>query len=49
MLGALGERLGKDSKKIRRLRDSLNPFSRYDFGLLAGLSNARSWQAKERR
>ena len=48
MLGALGERLGKDSKKIRRLRDSLNPLSRYDFGLLAGLPNARSWQAKER-
>ncbi|MBM4018449.1 MAG: hypothetical protein FJ288_09020 [Planctomycetes bacterium] len=49
MLGALGERLGKDRKKIRRLRDSLNPLSRYDFGLLAGLPNARAWQAKECR
>jgi hypothetical protein len=48
MLGALGERLGKDRKKIRRLRSSLHPLSRYDFGLLAGLPNARSWQAKER-
>ena len=48
LLGALGERLGTSPRGLRRLRSSLNPFSRYNFGLLAGLPNARSWQAKER-
>lgn len=47
MLGALGEQLGADPKSLRHLRASLNPFSRYDFGLLAHLPNARSWQAQE--
>lgn len=47
MLGALGERLGADPKSLRHLRASLNPFSRFDFGPLANLPNARSWQAKE--
>jgi hypothetical protein len=49
MLGAMGEQLGKTSSALNCLRASLNPFSRFDFGLLAGLSRARSWQAKERR
>ena len=49
MLGALGERLGASPNELRRLRASLNPFSRFDFGLLAGLPNARAWQAKEPR
>jgi hypothetical protein len=49
MLGALGEELGKTSPNLQRLRASLNPFSRFDFGLLARLPHARSWQAKERR
>lgn len=49
LLGALGERLGKGPATLARLRDSLNPFSRFDFGALAGLPNARAWQAKERR
>ena len=49
MLGALGKELGKTSPDLQRLRASLNPFSRFDFGLLAGLPHARSWQAKERR
>ena len=48
LLGALGERLGTSPKVLRRLRASLNPFSRYNFGMLAELPNARSWQAKER-
>ncbi len=47
MLGALGEQLGKKPPTLRPLRDSLNPFSRFDFGLLSGLASARSWQAKE--
>ena len=49
MLGALGERLSASPKALLRLRATLNPFSRFDFGLFAGLPNARSWQAKEPR
>ncbi len=47
MLGAIGEQIGKKNAALQRLRDSLNPFSRFDFGLLSGLSQARAWQAKE--
>lgn len=47
LLGALGERLGKPAELLRPLRDSLNPYSRYDFGLLSALPNAKTWQAKE--
>jgi hypothetical protein len=46
MLGALGELTGADERDIRKLRDSLNPLSRFDFGALAVMPNARSWQAK---
>ena len=46
MLGAIGEELGKNRAALERLHQSLNPFSRYDFGLLAGLKHARKWQAK---
>jgi hypothetical protein len=49
MIGALGEQLGKNRAALRRLHDSLNPFSRFDFGLLARLRYARNWQARERR
>ena len=49
MFGALGEKLGKDQKSLARLRASLNPFSRFDFGALAGLRHAREWQSKELR
>jgi hypothetical protein len=49
MLGTLGQQLGKSPAALRRLRESLNPFSRYDFGMFAGLKYAREWQAKERR
>lgn len=48
MLGALGQQLGQDEKSLRRLRESLNPFSRFNFGALAGLRYASKWQAKER-
>jgi hypothetical protein len=48
MLGALAEEIGKHSAVRARLRASLNPLSRFDFGLLSGLSHARSWQARER-
>jgi hypothetical protein len=49
MLGALGERLGKRDHMLKPLRATLNPFSRFDFGVLCVLPNARLWQAKERR
>ena len=49
MLGALGEQLGKNPASLRRLRASLNPLSRFDFGLLSGLTCARSWQAQRPR
>ena len=47
MLGALGQQLGKNPKALEKLRASLNPLSRFDFGPLAGLPFARDWQAKE--
>jgi hypothetical protein len=46
LLGAIGEQLGKPPASIKTLRSSLSPFSRFDFGLLAGLEHARRWQAK---
>lgn len=47
MLGAIGEQLRKDPVALTQLRDSLNPFSRFNFGTLARLPHARNWQAKE--
>ena len=49
MIGAIGQQLGKKRQALRRLRNSLNPFSRFDFGLLARLRHARDWQVRERR
>lgn len=49
MLGALGTQLGASPRALQQLKKSLNPFSRFDFGLLAGLRAARSWQAKDRQ
>ena len=46
VLGAIGDELGKRRTDLDRLRQSLNPFSKYDFGLLAGLQHAKKWQAK---
>lgn len=45
MLGAAGEQLGMDERLLRRLRASLNPLSRYDFGTLKCLQVAAHWQA----
>ena len=49
MLGAIGQQIGQPGSKLARLRESLNPLSRFDFGILATLAHAREWQAKERR
>jgi hypothetical protein len=46
MLGAIGEQLGKKPSVLQRLHDSLNPFSKHDFGMRAGLQHAKKWQAK---
>lgn len=48
ILGAIGEQLGRKPAALRPLRASLNPLSRFDFGLFAGMPHARRWQAKER-
>jgi hypothetical protein len=48
MLGAIGEQLGFPPARLQRLRDSLNPLSRFDFGVFAALPQAHHWQVKER-
>ena len=47
MLGAIGEQLGKTEKTLKPLRESLNPLSRFDFGVLSALRFAENWQAKK--
>lgn len=49
LLGALGEKIGARPATLARLRASLNPFSRFDFGLFSRLPNAHRWQAKKGR
>lgn len=46
MLGAIGEELGMPAQLLDRLRQSLNPLSRFDFGSLRSLRHAEDWQAK---
>lgn len=48
LLGALAEELGRDPAARTRLRASLNPLSRFEFGPFASLPHAHEWQAKER-
>jgi hypothetical protein len=47
ILGALGENLGAQKKDLAGLRRSLNPLSKFDFGIFSALPNAKRWQAKE--
>lgn len=49
LIGAIGEEIGGKPAALARLRASLNPFSRFDFGLLSGLPHARNWQVREGR
>jgi hypothetical protein len=49
ILGAIGEEIGQPGSRLARLRKSLNPLSRFDFGILTALAYARNWQAKERK
>lgn len=46
MLGAIGQELRKSKSKLKMLKDSLNPISRFDFGALHNLCYAREWQGK---
>jgi hypothetical protein len=46
MLGALADNARVDSRNADRLRKSLNPVSRYEFGPLESLPTAHNWQAK---
>lgn len=48
ILGALGDEMGKKPAMLAKLRDSLNPLSRYDFGQFAWLSTAHNWYAKKK-
>jgi Family of unknown function (DUF6088) len=49
ILGAIGEQLRLPPARLQRLRDSLNPLSRFDFGVFVALTHAHRWQAKERQ
>jgi len=49
MLGAFGELLCRPGNELKGLRESLNPFSRFDFGIFAGMPHAKDWQAKGNR
>jgi hypothetical protein len=46
MIGAIGQEIGIDHENLDLLRQSLNPVSRFDFGLLKCLQYAKKWQAK---
>lgn len=46
LLGALGEALGADRQALERLRQSLHPLTRFDFGVFASLPTAGTWQAR---
>ena len=46
MLGALGQELAMPDPLLNRLRKSLNPLTRFEFGQLRSLEHAREWQAK---
>lgn len=46
MLGAIGQELRKSPQELEKLRNSLNPLSRFDFGKLNNLRYTREWQAE---
>jgi hypothetical protein len=48
ILGAIGDEIGKSPATLRHLRATLNPLSRFDFGVFAGLPAARRWHARGR-
>jgi Family of unknown function (DUF6088) len=46
MLGAIGQQAGAPEAALDSLRASLNPLSRFEFGILRSLDHAREWQAR---
>ncbi len=46
LIGAIGEEIRRRPAALKRLRASLNPVSRFEFGMLKGLSYAGRWQAR---
>jgi Family of unknown function (DUF6088) len=46
MLGAIGQELDMPTRTLDRLKGTLNPLSRFDFGNLRSLRYAKDWQAK---
>jgi hypothetical protein len=46
MLGALGQEVNMPPVLLDRLRGTLNPLTRFDFGILDALRHAREWQAR---
>jgi hypothetical protein len=47
MLGAIGEELGFSESLLKQLRDQLNPYSRFDFGILDTLKHSQGWQSNK--
>lgn len=48
MLGAIVQQCGASQAVLDRVRRTLNPLSRFEFGSLAPLKYAQQWQAKKR-
>lgn len=46
MLGAIGQETGRPEIELKRLRETLNPLSKFDFGVFRALRHAKEWQAK---
>ncbi len=46
MLGAIGQEIQKSPKELNKLREGINPLSRFNFGHLSNLHYAKQWQAK---
>jgi Family of unknown function (DUF6088) len=46
MVGAIGQEIEIDHENLDLLRQTLNPVSRFDFGILKCLQYAKEWQAK---
>lgn len=46
MVGAIGQEIGQQEQSLEVIHQSLNPISKFDFGILSNLQYAQEWQAK---
>jgi hypothetical protein len=46
IMGAIGQEIGSYKQSLEMLRHSLNPVSKFDFGILKCLQYSKEWQAK---